>query len=335
MNIDLAALQGRKLIGYGAGLATLLTLRETPLDLEFIVDDNPKSQGTDLFGIPIVSPAALERVELRDYSVVIFAYTGSAIRAIQDRLASLGLGFPENWIDCSLLHFQSYRRRLQKELRIDASPRLFSVVRAASIYTYPQNLSGFAGTWLYLELINHLNLRHVQGTVAEIGVFEGGNAFCSLLSGTDIMMQRILRLFDSFSGFSDMSVHDPVQRKAEFADVTVTKVRNCLSSFENVRIHPGFVANTLGEVRDEEFAFVYYDADLYEPAMECCSFFYEKLPRGGMMLFHDYCGEEPELPRGARVPFSGVKKAVDEFFAGRGERLVHFPETTHVLAIKE
>ena len=64
MNIDLGTLQGSKLIGYGAGLATLLTLRETPLDLEFIVDDNPKSQGTDLFGIPIVSPAALDGIEV-------------------------------------------------------------------------------------------------------------------------------------------------------------------------------------------------------------------------------------------------------------------------------
>ena len=334
IHIDPGALERKKLIGYGAGLATLLTLRDTPLDLEFIVDDSPESQGLTLFGIPIVSPTELDRVDLAEYRVVIFAYTGSAIRAIQDRLAKFGLSFPDGWIDCSLLHFESYRRRLKSSLDIDASPELFAAVRLVSIYAYPQNLSGFAGTWLYLELLKHLDRAALPGDIAELGVFQGGNAFCSLLAGGDIVGRRTLRLFDSFAGFPELSAHDPSQRRSEFADTTLTKVRSYLAPFPNVRIHPGFFADTLAAVRNERFAFVYYDADLYEPAMECCRFFQDKLAPGGMMLFHDYCAEEPELPRGAKVPFSGVKKAVDEFFARRADRLVYFPETTHVLAIK-
>ncbi len=334
MDIDLDALKRSKLIGYGAGLATLLTLRETPLDLEFIVDDSPESQGTTLFGIPIVSPAELDRVNLAEYRVIIFAYTGAAIRAIGDRLAAFGLSFPDGWIDCSVLHFESYRHRLKASLGIEASPELFATARVLSIYTHPQNLSGFAGTWLYLELLKHLDRANLAGDVAELGVFQGGNAFCSLLAGGDILGRRTLRLFDSFAGFPDLSAHDPSQRRSEFADTTLPKVRSYLAPFPNVRIHPGFFADTLAAVRDERFAFVYYDADLYEPAMECCRFFHPKLEPGGMMLFHDYCAEEPELPRGAKVPFSGVKKAVDEFFATRADTLVHFPETTHVLAIR-
>ena len=334
MNLDLERLNGRKLIGYGAGLATLLTLRETPLDLEFIVDDNPKSQGGELLGIPIVAPAELARVDLRGCCVVIFAYAGSAIRVIQEKLAPYGLGFPDGWIDCSLLHFHSYRRRLQAALELEASAELFERVRLLSIYSHPQNLSGFAGTWLYLELLRHLSRTQVPGEVAEVGVFEGGNAFCSLLAGRDVLSSRTVHLFDSFAGFPDLSAHDPAQRRSEFADVTVTKVRNCFATFDNVRIHPGFFSETLDDVRDRRFALVYYDADLYEPAVECCRFFYDKLEPGGMMLFHDYCGEEPGLPRGAKEPFVGVKKAVDEFLAGRGDRLIHFPETTHALMIK-
>jgi hypothetical protein len=333
MHVDLKTLEPRRLIGYGAGLATLLTLRETPLDLEFIVDDNPKSQGTKLLGIPIVPPTALERVNLTDYRVVIFAYTGTAIRVIQDRLASHGLRFPEGWIDCSLFHFESYRQRL-KTLGIDASADLFAMVRLLSIYSYPQNLSGFAGTWLYLELVRHLNRARVAGDVAEFGVFEGGNAFCSLLAGREILKERALHLFDSFAGFPDLSEHDPAQRQSEFAEVTLTKVQNCLAAFDNVQIHPGFFKDTLGTVRDGRFALIYYDADLYEPALECCEFFYDKLASGSMMLFHDYCAEEPGLPKGAKVPFAGVKRAVDEFLAGREARLVPFPETTHALMIK-
>jgi hypothetical protein len=334
MNLDCEVLRRRKLIGYGAGLATLLTLRATPLDLEFIVDDKPESQGTELLGIPVVPPAELHRVNLPEYFVVIFAYTGAAIRAIQDKLAGFGLGFPDHWIDCSLLHFHSYRRRLKAALGVDASPDLFATSRLLSIYTYPQNLSGPAGTWLYLELVRELNRRTVAGDVAELGVFEGGNALCSLLAGRDIQGQRTVHLFDSFMTTSGRWSDDPTQRRDETNDVTLTSVRNCLSPFENVRIHPGFFEKTLRIVRDRRFALVYYDADLYKPAVECCSFFYERLEPGGMMLFHDYCAEEPELPRGARAPFLGVKKAVDEFLAGREDRLLNFPETTHALMIK-
>lgn len=334
MNIDLDAVDNKKLIGYGAGLATLLTLRETPLDLEFIVDDNPASQGTKLFGIPIVSPTELGRVNLTEYCVVIFAYTGAAIRVIQDKLAALGLTFPHGWIDCSLLHFRSYGSRLKAALGIETSAHLFATSRLMSIYMYPQNLSGFAGTWLYLELVKQLNQRKLAGDIAELGVFEGGNAFCSLLAGPDILDRRTLHLFDSFSGFPELSQHDPVLREGEFADATLSKVRNCFAPFDNVRIHPGFLKDTLANVRDESFAFVYYDADLYEPALECCHEFYDKLKPGAMMLFHDYCGDEPDLPRGAKAPFTGVKKAVDEFLSGRHERVVHFPETTHALMIK-
>jgi hypothetical protein len=334
MNLDLEGLRQRKLIGYGAGLATLLTLRATPLELEFIVDDKRESQGTTLLGIPIVPPTELHRVNLPEYCVIIFAYTGTAIRAIQDKLAATGLNFPDNLIDCSLLHFHSYRRRLKAELGLEASADLFAMSRLSSIYTYPQNLSGAAGTWLYLELVKELNQRSVAGDIAELGVFEGGSTLCSLLAGREILSQRKLHLFDSFMESPELSSRGPTQRRSESADLSLTKVRNCFALFENVRIHPGIFRDTLRTVRDETFALAYFDADLYEPAVECCRFFYDKLKPGGMMLFHDYCADEPELPRGARVPFSGVKKAVDEFFAGREDRLLLFPETTHALAIK-
>jgi hypothetical protein len=334
MNFDVEGLRRRRLIGYGAGLATLLTLRETPLDLEFIIDDKPESQGTELLGIPIVPPTELHRVNLPEYCVVIFAYTGAAIRAIQDKLAAFGLGFPDGWVDCSLLHFHSYRRRLKAALGVEASPDLFATSRLLSIYSSLRNLSGLAGTWLCLELVQELNRRTVTGDVAELGVFEGGNALCSLLAGREILSGRKVHLFDSFAVSPVLSSDGLTPRQGEFIAWNLAGIRNWVSLFETVRIHAGCFEQTLPTVQDERFSFVYYDADLYQPAIECCGFFYERLPPGGMMLFHDYCAEEPELPRGARAPFLGVKKAVDEFLAGREDRLVHFPETTHALMIK-
>ena len=221
-------------------------------------------------------------MNLPEYCVIIFAYTGAAIRVIQDRLAASGLNCPDNLIDCSLLHFHSYRRRLKAALGLEASADLFAMSRLSSIYTYPQNLSGAAGTWLYLELVKELNQRTVAGDIAELGVFEGGSTLCSLLAGREVLSQRKLHLFDSFRELPELSSRDSAQRRSESADLSLTKVRNCFALFKNVRIHPGIFRDTLHTVRDETFAFVYYDADLYEPAVECCRFFYDKLKPGGM-----------------------------------------------------
>jgi hypothetical protein len=53
------------------------------------------------------------------------------------------------------------------------------------------------------------------------------------------------------------------------------------------------------------------------------------------MLFHDYWYPETELLTKRDKPFVGVKKAVDEFFANRPEKLFIFPETTHALIVKQ
>ena len=78
----------------------------------------------------------------------------------------------------------------------------------------------------------------------------------------------------------------------------------------------------------------YVDCDLYEPALECCEFFYDRTPPGGVLLFHDYTIEGLEVPSWQRAPFGGIRRAVSEFMTGRPEKVVEFPETMHAVVIR-
>jgi hypothetical protein len=326
-------LQGKQLIGYGAGMATLGTIRTTPLKLSYIVDDTLALQGQTISGVPIKSPACLTEVDKDSNFIIVFAYQPKSILAIQKRLDCLGFDYLRNWIDCSFFHYGSIKTRLQDSFGIQGDPALFSKTRTLSLYNSIENLSAIAGTWLFEELVKKLHGK-VAGSVAELGVYKGGNALISLLLLGEEIQNRSYHLFDSLAGFPEFSPYDPLSRAGEFTDTSIACVRNLFSNFSNVRLHVGFFSDTLDNVCSENFALVYVDCDLYEPTIECCEFFYERLNPGGVMLFHDYCAPENNLPHGVKILFTGVKKAVDDFFFERPENLVTFPETTHALIVK-
>jgi hypothetical protein len=75
-------------------------------------------------------------------------------------------------------------------------------------------------------------------------------------------------------------------------------------------IHLRSVAS-LARCADEVFSFVHLDCDLYGSYRDCLEFFYPRLSDGGIVLLDEY--DDP--------PWPGCNKAVDEFLAGKPERL--------------
>jgi hypothetical protein len=51
---------------------------------------------------------------------------------------------------------------------------------------------------------------------------------------------------------------------------------------------------------------VFYDCDLYQPALDTYAYFWERLEPGGMIIIHDNVA----TPRG----WNGVRKATNQFF---------------------
>ncbi len=153
---------------------------------------------------------------------------------------------------------------------------------------------------------------HLMGDAAELGVFRGG---ASRLIASAAPTRR-LHLFDTFAGnpSGDFSVDGGRANDTEFRDTSVEAVRAFLARC-NVEFHPGLFPATAETVRDRSFSFVFLDADLYDSIKAGCEFFYPRMVAGGIIVVDDY-----------GVPFwPGTKRAVEEYFAQKKERVVALP----------
>jgi len=149
---------------------------------------------------------------------------------------------------------------------------------------------------------------HLDGDVAECGVYKGGTALllCRILENGG----KTLRLFDSFQGLPKVkSERDKWFHEGQYAS-SLDSVTQLLSDFRGmIDIRQGWIPQTFVGLENCRYAFAHVDVDLYQSALDCCLYFYRRLVPGGVLLFDEY-----GFPA-AR----GEKDAVDEFFADKPE----------------
>jgi hypothetical protein len=228
----------KKIIGYGVGQALLATEAGSGLGLSYVVDDNLKIQGKHINGILICSPNRLIDEDKNQTFIIIFAFLAETINKISTFLDNMGYEYGYHYIDCSVFHYKSVGEKLENILHIPPNYETFFKTRMLSLYTGIQNNSFVAGTWLFLEVLANI-CTNVDGDIAECGVFNGANAFISLLVLPELALQKY-HLFDSFEGFPELSRHDPQVRKNDFQDVNFAAIRNKFSNFKSIEIHKGF-----------------------------------------------------------------------------------------------
>lgn len=150
---------------------------------------------------------------------------------------------------------------------------------------------------------------NLSGDVCEVGVYRGGTA--KIIS--ENIENSNLFLFDTFEG---MPYYDPNNDKewgvGTFDQTDYEIVKSLFHTKENVKVFKGvFPSDTSHHISDKVFKFVHLDVDNYQPYKECLEFFYERMVKGGIILFDDYdCGCCP-----------GANKAVDEFFSDKPEEI--------------
>ncbi len=163
-----------------------------------------------------------------------------------------------------------------------------------------------------------LHCLHFEGDFAECGVYKGGSAFliADTLSNSSSQGKQV-HLFDTFSGMPAIANQDPSgMKEGQLGDTSLNAVKDYLQKFPYVVFHPGIIPETFEAVKNRKFALVHIDVDLYQTAKDCCNFFYDRMPSGGVMIFDDY----------GFAPFRySAKKAVDEFFSDKPEVLISLP----------
>ncbi len=183
-----------------------------------------------------------------------------------------------------------------------------------------QDKSRFFSIWLN---IHHLVKDHIQGDLAELGVYKGHTAKIIHHSAPD----RRLHLFDTFEGFTSNDL-DSEEGKARgysevnFSNTSIDKVIKHINGNENLIIHKGYFPQSAADTKETQFAFVSIDADLYKPIKAGLEYFYPRLAEGGIIIVHDY-----------NEDWTGAMKAVDEFCRDIEENPLLFPDPGNSIAI--
>ncbi len=156
-----------------------------------------------------------------------------------------------------------------------------------------------------------------DGDFAEVGVFRGGSArlMCEMKG------DKQLHLFDTFEGLPPAAEIDRnIHRVGQYC-AGLESVRDYLKEYDQVYFHKGLFPDSTAGVEDRAYALVHFDVDLYEGTKACFEYFYPRMAAGGVMISHDYDWA------------SGVRKAVDEFFADKPEPVIELP-TTQCMIVK-
>lgn len=153
-----------------------------------------------------------------------------------------------------------------------------------------------------------LETQRLDGAIVEFGCCAGDTA--KLIAA---ITNKEMHLYDSFKGLPDIpGTHIP--------GAMATTVRALTDNFQSEPllqyryppiIHPGWFSKISPDDVPQKISFAHIDADLYESTIQALNLVYPNLVPGGVILVDDYGCDW----------FTGPKKATDEFFVGKPEKV--------------
>ena len=162
-------------------------------------------------------------------------------------------------------------------------------------------------------------VQKVEGDIVECGVSIGHGALLFTLFSDYIGTPRTYYGFDSFEGFPDPGEKDestPITGKGFWANPPETVLRVLRDGrlpeeviHERIRLVKGWFDKTLANY-EGRIALLHLDCDLYESYKLSLETLYDKVQRGGVIMFDEY--DDSRWP--------GARKAIDEFFRDKPEK---------------
>jgi hypothetical protein len=162
----------------------------------------------------------------------------------------------------------------------------------------------------------------LPGDVAECGVWQGSALIPTGLFVRQHASAKRVFGFDSFQGLDDTVSRDVElggeddmrKRVGGFSNTSHQAVERRVRQFglqSTVTLVRGYFQDTLPGYADARFSFVHLDCVIYESYRQCLEFFYPRMAAGGIILLDEY--KDP--------PWPGCTQAVDEFIAGKPEKI--------------
>ena len=171
----------------------------------------------------------------------------------------------------------------------------------------------FYNFWFQIERLKRLK---IEGSFVELGVWQGETA--KMIHEMD--KTRNLHLFDTFEGFDQKDLEKETHKDERyttdnFSDTKLEEVKAIFSESSNVFFYKGYFPETALDLKEDEFALVHLDADLYKPTIDALKYFYPKLSPGGIIIIHDY-----------NHSWDGIRLALDEFLKTIPESLIEITD---------
>lgn len=153
---------------------------------------------------------------------------------------------------------------------------------------------------------------HLDGDVAECGVYRGDNTYHYANYLESMNSDKKLFALDSFCGLPKTSIE--VADLTRFDHTSLQMVCDKLALFKNVEIIPGYFDKTLPELSMLSFSCVIIDCDLYESYKTCLEFFYSRMVPGGIIVLDEYYSKKYPLAKIAVNEFMFKKPEAPELF---------------------
>gem|GEM_PF-585356 len=171
--------------------------------------------------------------------------------------------------------------------------------------------------WSFILNIKQILAENIPGDFAELGVWRGNTA--SVLAHYASKANRNVYLFDTFEGFDAKElkgIDEGVRNR--FTNTSLSMVKDVIGKPSEVCefVQGHFPSTVSDDHKKKTFSIVSLDCDLYEPTKAGLEFFYPLMPRGGLLLLHDY----------SSMQWPGSKKAIDEFCIRNEEYVILMPD---------
>lgn len=161
-------------------------------------------------------------------------------------------------------------------------------------------------------------IQHVPGDIVDIGSGSGLTAAFLQRCLSEFGIDKKIHCYDAFPTgevpIGNCSASVDFSKIPTNAKAGKARLLRTFRGFEMPlpAVHPGWLVDTLPGELPECIAFVHIDVDMYQPTMEALLHTYDRLPGGAICVIDDYgLGFLP-----------CVKRAVNEFLAGKDENIV-------------
>ena len=100
-------------------------------------------------------------------------------------------------------------------------------------------------------------------------------------------------------------------------------VRNLAKFSGRFTLFTGWIPSRFDEVKEKTISLLHIDVDLFEPTLSTLEFFYPRMAPGAVIVCDDY----------GSSACPGARRAMDEFFELRSEKVIHLTSGQGVVFI--